>query len=303
VQRDLLSSDGNATDFVAEIRDDGRAQLRFGDDSHGRRPDEGTSFVAAYRVGNGTAGNVGAEAIAHLVMAPVLAIDSISNPLPAFGGTDAEDVEVARRDAPQAFRVQERAVTADDYAAVAERRTDVQRAAATFRWTGSWYTVFLTADRLGGAAVDAQFAKQLRQFLERFRMAGYDLDVDAPRYVPLDVALHLCVKPDYFRADIIQAARAVFSSTLLPDGSLGFFHPDNFTFGQPVYLSPIIAAAQCIEGVESVRVDCFQRLVDPSPQTVVDGVIPMGRLEIAELANNPNFRDRGRLALTAGGGR
>ena len=72
-----------------------------------------------------------------------------------FGGTDFEDVEAARRDAPQAFRTQERAVTAADYAAAAERRADVQRAAATFRWTGSWHTVFVTADRVGGAALIA----------------------------------------------------------------------------------------------------------------------------------------------------
>ena len=78
-----------------------------------------------------------------------------------------------------------------------ERRADVQRAAATFRWTGSWYTVFVTADRFGGAAVDAPFKARLRRHLERFRMAGYDLEVDGPRYVALDVTLHICVQPDY----------------------------------------------------------------------------------------------------------
>ena len=74
-----------------------------------------------------------------------------TNPMPAAGGIDPEDIEAARRDAPEAFRTQERAVTAADYAAAAERRADVQRAAATFRWTGSWHTVFVTADRFGGA--------------------------------------------------------------------------------------------------------------------------------------------------------
>ena len=86
----------------------------------------------------------------------------------------------------------------------------MQRAAATFRWTGSWHTVFVTADRFGGAAVDAPFEARLRRHLERFRMAGYDLEVDAPRFVALDVALHVCVKPDYFRAArCSQAVRAV----------------------------------------------------------------------------------------------
>jgi hypothetical protein len=302
VQRDLLASDAGATDFVAEVTDDGRARLRFGDGTHGQRPDQGTTFAANYRVGNGASGNVGADTLAHLDMVPALAINSLTNPLAAFGGTEAEDVEAARRDAPQAFRTQERAVTAADYAAAAERRADVQRAAATFRWTGSWYTVFVTADRVGGAAIDAPFETRLRRHLERFRIAGYDLELDAPRFVALDVELHLCVKVGHFRSDVLQAARAVLSSRLLADGTLGLFHPDNFTFGRPVYLSRIIAAAQSLAGVESVRVDRFQRLIEPNPATLADGVIPIGRLEIAQLSNNPNFPDQGRLLVTAGGG-
>jgi len=88
----------------------------------------------------------------------------------------------------------------------------------------------------------------------------------------------------------------------LPDGGLGTFHPDNFTFGQPVYASRIVAAAQAVEGVDSVRLDRFERLADPDPATLEQGVIPMGRLEIAQLANDPNYRDRGRLRLSSGGG-
>jgi hypothetical protein len=302
-QRDLLGSDGDATDFTVEVQDDGIARLRFGDGTHGRQPEPDSLFHATYRAGSGVAGNVGADAIAHLVMTPAIAVESIGNPLPAFGGADPEDVDQARRDAPQAFRTQERAVTAADYAAAAERRADVQRATATFRWTGSWYTVFVTADRLGGAAVDPDFEARLRRHLERFRMAGYDLEVDSPRFVALDLALHLCVKPDYLRSDVVQAVRDALSSVLLPDGGRGLFHPDNFTFGQPVYLSPIVAAAQAIEGVDSVRVDRFARLIDPTPATEENGLISIDRLEIARLDNNPNFPDRGRLAVTAGGGR
>jgi hypothetical protein len=81
------------------------------------------------------------------------------------------------------------------------------------------------------------------------------------------------------------------------------FHPDNFTFAQPVYASRIVAAAQSVEGVESVRVDKFQRLAAPDPSTLDNGVIPIGRLEIAQLDNDPNYRDRGRLTLTVGGGK
>jgi predicted phage baseplate assembly protein len=226
----------------------------------------------------------------------------VRNPMPAGGGVDPEDVDAARRDAPEAFRTQERAVTPADYAAAAERSGEVQRAEAEPRWTGSWRTVFVTADRPGGREVDAPFEGRLRRHLERFRMAGYDLGVDGPRMAALDVALHVCVKPGHFRSDVVRAVKRVLSAERLSDNTLGLFHPDNFSFGEPVFLSRVVAAAQAVEGVDSVRVDRFQRLIAPSPTSLEDGVIPIGRLEIAQLANNPNFRERGRLVLTAGGG-
>lgn len=302
-RRDLLESADDATDFVVEVEDDGTARLRFGDDANGRRPDSGTSFIVSYRVGNGAVGNVGAEAITHIVTPTVGTFDEVRNPMPAAGGVDPEDIEAARRDAPQAFRTQERAVTPADYAAAAERRPDVQRAAATFRWTGSWHTVFVTADRFGGGKVDALFSTKLRRHLERFRMAGYDLRVNGPRYAPLEVALHICVKPDYFRAHVLQAVQQVLSADVLPNGTMGVFHPDNFTFGQAVYLSRIVAAAQAVEGVEAVRPEVFRRMVNPDPTSLDEGVISIGDLEIAQLANNPSFRERGTIKLRAGGGK
>lgn len=302
-RRDLLASDGDATDVVVETENDGIAVLRFGDDVHGRRPNEHTAFSATYRVGNGVAGNIGADTLGHIVSTVSGVFSAVTNPLPAGGGIDPEDVEAARRDAPEAFRTQERAVTAADYAAAAERRAEVQRAAASFRWTGSWHTVFVTADRLGGLGVDERFEARLRRHLERFRMAGYDLEVDAPRNVALDITLHICVKPEYFRSEVIRVVRAELGSGVLPDGRLAVFHPDQFTFGQPVYLSRIVAAAQAVEGVEAVWAQKFQRMAAPDAAALESGVIAIGRLEIAQLANNPNFRERGRLTLEAGGGK
>jgi hypothetical protein len=163
--------------------------------------------------------------------------------------------------------------------------------------------VFVTPDRFGGRDVDPVFKTRLRSSLERYRMAGYDLEVSNPRFVPLDIGLHVCVKDDYFRADVLHAVADVLSSGVRSDGSRGLFHPDNFSFGEPVYLSPLIAAAQAVEGVDSIRVDLFQRMIAPSPVSLSDGMIGVGALEIAELANNPNFRERGRLTLAAGGGK
>jgi hypothetical protein len=301
-KRDLLNSAPNATELVVEIDIGGTAYLRFGDDLLGKRPDSGMKFTATYRVGNGVAGNVGAESLAHIVTG-LTAISLVRNPLPAQGGVEPEMIEDVRQRAPAAFRTQERAVTEADYAEVTQRDKRVQRAAATFRWTGSWHTAFLTVDRLGGSLVDDPFKTSMRDFIERYRMAGYDLEVDAPRFVSLQIEMHVCAKPDYFRSDIEAALLEIFSNRILPDGRLGLFHPDNFTFGQTVYLSPFIAAAQAADGVASVEITVFQRQGQDDSKPLQDGFLPMNRLEIARCDNDPNFAERGVFVLTVGGGK
>lgn len=304
-RRDLLNSDAGATEFVVETETDGTAFLRFGDDRFGSRPASGTRFAADYRIGNPTAGNVGAHTLAHIVSDDG-AITSVTNPMPAHGGTEPESLERIRQNAPSAFRTQERAVTAEDYASVAVRRTDVQRAAATMRWTGSWRTVFVTADRFGGREVDAEFETDMRRFLERFRMAGHDLEVDAPRHVALEIEMTVCVKPDYLRGDVKRALLEKFSSRNLASGGRGAFHPDNFTFGQTVFLSPLYAAAQSVDGVASVVVTRFARRganTAASLAAIEAGKLEFGRLEIARLDNDPNFAERGVFRLVMKGGR
>lgn len=307
-QRDLLASDRFAPDFVVEMESDGVAYLRFGDDVLGRQPASGSHFSATYRVGNGSGGNVGAAALT-VVVTSLTGIDAVRNPLPATGGTDPEPIEQARLYAPQAFRSQERAVTEADYAEVAKRHSQVQRAAATRRWTGSWYTMFVTVDRLGGTPVDADFEAELGAFLERFRLAGYDLEVDAPRFVALDIVLTVCAAPGYQRASVEQALLAAFSAGPLPGGRRGFFHPDNFTFGQPVYLSQVIATAMRVPGVAWVDADDtppktnrFQRWGEPPAGEIAAGLISMGRLEIARLDYDSNAPENGKIAFTMQGG-
>jgi len=302
-QFDLLGSSPEAEEFVVESEHNGFSQLRFGDDRHGKRPDSDTEFHADYRIGNGSSGNVGLDSIAHIVSNDARLL-GVSNPIPARGGVDPETAEQIKRDAPEAFRKQERAVTAADYANVCTEHNDVQRAAATFRWTGSWHTVFITADRMGGKPVDDGFEQEILNHVEPYRMAAYDLEVDGPRYVPLELAMTVCVKADYFRADVRAALMRIFSMGWLDDGRPALFHPDNFSFGQPVYLSELYAAAQSVQGVASVVIDRFQRLrMADDSSALTESVLTLNRLEIAQLDNNPNFPERGVLKLTVGGGK
>lgn len=301
-RRDLLNSDAAATHFVVEVEADGTAQLRFGDDRLGKRPASGTSFLASFRIGNGPIGNIGADSLAHVVTG-LGQITGIRNPLPGQGGRSPESTAEVRIAAPQAYRTPRRAVTPEDYAAVALRYPGVQRAAATFRWNGHGHTVFVTVDRFGGRPVTAEFEAGLIDFLEPLRMAGYDLEIDEPRYVPLEIELLVCAKPGYFRSEVKLAVLRVLGDAPLPGGALGVFHPDNLTFDQDVWLSVILARVQAIDGVESVTPLMFRRQGQPDPAPLETGVLPIGRLEIPQLANDRNFPERGKLTVRMGGGK
>ena len=298
---DLLGSDRFARDFVVEVDNVGQACLRFGDGVRGKRPAADAVPLATYRSGNGLAGNVAAQVIGHVVTenASILAV---CNPLPARCGSRPEAVEQVRLHAPQAFRVQERCVTAADYAEAAQRHPEVDRAAAALQWTGSWHTMFVTLDRKGGRPVDAAFRAELRAFLECFRLAGYDLEICAPRYLPVDIGLSVHVAAHTFRASVNQALLEAFSDVDLPDGSRGFFHPDNFTFGQPVYLSQVIATAMRLPGVDWVETLRFQAMGRPAGRELEDARIEVGPLEIARLDNDPNAPENGRIEFIMEGG-
>jgi hypothetical protein len=121
-------------------------------------------------------------------------------------------------------------------------------------------------------------------------------------YVPLDLAVRVCVKAGYFRADVKAALLEACSNRDLAGGRRGFFHPDNFTFGQPVYLSALYETVMRVAGVASAEVTRFQRW-DRQPNHELDNaVLTPGEFEIVRLDNDRNFPENGRLEFTMGGG-
>jgi hypothetical protein len=298
---DLLGDAPDDKHFVLEVEYDGTARVRFGDDVNGMRPKSDSVFSATNRVGNGTAGNIGADT---LVLCTDPRIDKCTNPLPAVGGADPETNDQIRRRAPHAFMTQERAVTMADYERVTEMNAQVQNAVATLRWTGSWYTVFITAEPKREGRLTAALRKALRRNINRYRLAGQDIELEPPQYVSLDVELTICVDSDYFSADVESALMQVLGCSLLPDGTKGVFFPGNFTFGQTVYLSPIYAAARRVTGVQSVVATVFQPQGAPPTSIYLDnGEIPLGPFQIARLENDPSLPDHGQLTLTMQGGK
>lgn len=299
IRHDLLASSRFANDAVAEVDEAGFVWLRFGDDSNGRRPTPLNRFSVSVRVGNGVEGNVGRNSLAHAFTGwngpAVPGILGVSNPLPGQGGRDGEPVAETRLFAPPSIRTQHRAVTEEDWAEWALRHPEVQRASAELRWTGSWYTVFVTVDRVGGGSVvdDAEFREAILAHLARARLAGYDLELRDPVYAPLRLELRVCVARDFAKGAVRAALLDRFSAGIRRDGSKGFFHPDRFSFGDPVFSSRIYQEAMAVDGVGSVEIASFRRMDRAPNGEIAAGVFRPGGREIVQLENDPSFPERG----------
>jgi hypothetical protein len=312
-------------DYMVEMEDDGLAHLRFGFGEAGWQPAiVGAVLLATYRVGNGTVGNIGRDSLGHIVTEQQSL--SVRNLLAAQGGSSPTRTDAARLHAPHSIKMWEppasqaegmpsepsanqsanaglfepgtldtleRCVTADDYAAVAIRHPRVAHAIAQMRWSGSWRTAVVFVQRRGDDDVSPEFRAELREFMEPFRMAGYDLDIQPPQFAPVQIELLVHLQPGHQVKVVGSALEAALGNRALDGGATGFFHPDNYTFGQPVHRSQLIARAMAVTGVAWVEVKQFRRM---GSALDVEHIQP-GPIEIARLDNDPRRPQNGILLL------
>ncbi|WP_409183048.1 putative baseplate assembly protein [Amycolatopsis sp. VS8301801F10] len=296
-RRDLLDSGPADRHFVGEVTDTGATVLRFGDGRNGAKFPLGGQLSAALRVGTGLAGNVGREAISSIVFdhVDVPGIRSVRNPLPAVGGVDPEPVSEVRLRAPQEVRRRLlRAITADDYATLAGASPGIQRAAGDLRWTGSWYEAQVAIDPLGQEVAPSWLLDETRAALFRYRRIGHDLSVFSATLVPLELTLRVEVLPDHLAGHVRTALRRALGA---------FFQPDRLTFGTPVRVGQLVAAAAAVPGVRHAEVTRLERLFGPPGTALATGVLPIGPLEVAQLDDDPARPENGRLTLDLAGGR
>lgn len=311
-----LPGDRLAATFAVETDEDGTVRLRFGDGVSGRGPAPGSRLDATYRIGGGSVGNTGPDTLGTLLprhgSGTVPDGITVTNPLPAAGGADPETLAEVRALAPHAFRSPLRAVTSADYADVAMRHPGVQRAVGRRRWTGSWYAQEVILDPLAAFADDRSMAAEIAGLLETHRMAGVDVEVTQPAYVPLEIVVDVCVLPGHRRADVAASLTRAFSAGRLPDGNRGFFHPDNFTFGTPLFLSDVVATAMAVPGV--ARVDVGDDADDPTGLrfrrmgVAPSGEVQRGRIdaavgEVLRADSDPSNPENGRIVCRIQGAR
>jgi hypothetical protein len=309
---DLLDADPSSRAFVVEVDDEQVANLRVSD-----APPGGT-LEARYRVGNGVAGNVVAEAInailwtdatttagrsaAGAIGDAVTAVTGVRNPLPATGGVDPESVDAARMAMPGSFQDrQPRALTAADYAAFAAGLPGVRRAAAELRYTGALVVAEVAIQPTAGEVPHPALLTAAQRALESVRRIDHVVRVHAPRYRPLVIELEAMLEPDTIRAGVEAELATLLSDGWLADGLPALFNPERVDFGETVYASAVVAAVQDVDGVTLAELKRFEFLDDA--RSALSPTLQVGAMELVRLDNDPTHPENGYAVLWMEGGR
>ncbi len=232
--------------------------VRFGDGEFGRAPAQGSLFELRYRLGSGAQANVPAGAVSALQFpanssALASRVSAVGNPFPVTGGVDPESAAEIKLLTPEAYKSETFfAVRPEDYAGQAEKLDFVQRAQGSFRWTGSWLAVITAVDPQDAFELSPERRELVEALLHCRRQAGREVIVKDPKFVNLDLIVHICVSRDAFAGQVrVRVMAALFGKSGARPRP-GFFDPDNFTFGTPLRRSALEAAIVAVEGVQAV---------------------------------------------------
>ena len=300
---DLRADRTGGTPWFEYDGDDGDS-IRFGDGTFGERPATGTRFEVTYRVTAAAAGNVAADSVTTVDPAMSAVLLAVTNPFAAAGGTGEEPLDRVRRNAPQAFRSRQfRAVQARDYDAAAGELDWVLDAGTAMRWTGSWLTVFTTAQPAGPEAIPVQEHLQLIELLGRRRIAGYEVYTPDPRYAGLDLIVTVCAQPWALRGEVAAAVGVELGTGRRADGKPAFFAPGTSRFGTPLERSDLEAAIQRAAGVDGVTGIEYRRRGYTPGFVPMPELVTVARDEIIRVAGDPSWPDRGSVRVVVEGGK
>ena len=260
--------------YVVRHNDEGETNLTFGNGKNGKRLSTGVdNVVARYRFGAGAitppAGSI------NQMAKPIKGIKSIHNPVPAAGGADAEKSESIREHAPRSALILGRAVSNQDFEAVAAGIGGVKAVKGEWNWHGIHQNPVFHIWYIG----DTNIAGTILQTLRSIADPSLSIAVNPAQSQPLTLSLSIQINPRFRWQDVHEMIRSE-----LTNPQTGILAPEKIGIGRPLYRSRIYEKVLSITGVlavthlvyDGIRFD--QIAINPGSDRFFD--LENGKLEI-----------------------
>lgn len=225
--------------------------VRFGDGAFGAVPRTGAVIFIDWLETLGEKGNIG-PALVNEIPSPIeiggvpVSI-AVSNPAPATGGAYSESIEHARKQASAELRSLWKAVTIEDYKALAEGYPGVAKAQVldTNDCTNiRYYNVHIAVAPNGGGLPSAQLKRELTAFFETRKVITVEVRLFDPMYRNVNIDANVyhwpneC--PELVRSRVVSRLADMFAFS-------------NVTFGQAIHPSDIVSLLDGTRGVSHVE--------------------------------------------------
>ena len=231
--------------FVSYTDANGSTFIEFGDGVGGRVPATNAQIYATYRVGGGVVGNVAATTIKNILTNYQAGL-SVINVSAASGGTDPESIESIRTNAPLTLSAGNRAVSLDDYAAIAVQISGVAKAIADAEVSNSinlYVAPFGDRGLTSGNELTEVFtalSNKIIEFITPKMPPGVSVTIFPPTFVPLNIEVVVVALPQWKNSTVqINAVKAL-------NEILAF---DNVSFKERISLSYVLSALSATPGV------------------------------------------------------
>ncbi len=247
------------------VIDRNNGTISFGDGERGMIPPAGKDNIkcSRYQYGGGTRGNVKAETLAKL-RTTFPCIDSVTNPDPADGGFDQEDLDHVRIRGPQTIKHRDRAVTYEDFEwLVREASPKVAKVKClpttdpARRFTPGWVTIIVVPMSEDPKPLPSQ---ELLSEIEEYTFAR------TSTYLTLYPSQINLIGPGYIQVGVEASVKFTsISEAKIIEGRIidnlkNFFHPlyggpekNGWGFGRNVYISEGYEVIEKTEGVDYVE--------------------------------------------------
>ena len=255
----ILDAVGGTVRFGPAIREaDGRLR------QHGAIPPRGTGIrLRGHAIGGGRRGNVSKGAISTL-KSSIPFVANVENLESAQGGVDGETIEQAKARGPILLRTRSRAVTAEDYEAIALEaapelaRVECVTAGEDDVAAGSLRVLVVPAAPQPDGRIEfpelvpsEDTLQRISERLDEVRLIGTRVSVEPPSYRGVTVVARVVARP---KADIERIQREAL------DALYGYLNPisggpdgNGWPFGRPVQSGEVYGLLQRIRGVDMVE--------------------------------------------------
>jgi predicted phage baseplate assembly protein len=234
-----------ASDQVYIVRHDeaGETWVTFGDGTYGAYPPAGSNNISAnYRTGAGSA-EPPAMTIRQAV-SPLKGLSQIFNPVGASGGADAESPESIRAGAGLSTLTFGRAVSFEDFEALARNYPGIVNATTGWAWDHALQravvTIWTIAD--GGDPTD-----DLRNWLVARADPAIQISVTPATAIPVHLIVAIDTDPAYEAATVEANMIAA-----LTDAQSGILSHANAAIGGSIFLSALFEAVLAVPGVQAI---------------------------------------------------